>query len=218
MATTSTQHDPHRSLHRPGIADDGPDPTDEELMCRVCSDDGVAAFESLMHRHEHDILRYLRRYLGTVEMAEDACQATFLRVHQKRHSFTAGRRFRPWLYAIATNLAVDACRHARRHRMVGLDQAVGGADDGAQLVDFLAGDEQTADVRVDREELRRWVAAAIRQLPESMQTPVVLVYHQGMKYREAAHTLGIPVGTVKSRLHAALARIGRSWQQSGLNN
>ncbi|MFM8805537.1 MAG: RNA polymerase sigma factor, partial [Planctomycetia bacterium] len=135
MATTSTQHDRHRSSPRPGIADDGPEPTDEELMHLACADDGVAAFELLMHRHEHDILRYLRRYLGNVEMAEDACQATFLRVHQKRHAFTAGRRFRPWLYAIATNLAIDACRHARRHRMVGLDQTVGGADDGVQLVD-----------------------------------------------------------------------------------
>ena len=194
------------------------DPTDEELLCRACADDDGAAFESLMHRYEHEVFGYLRRYLGNVEMAEDACQATFLRVHQKRHSFTAGRRFRPWLYAIATHQAIDACRQARRHRMVGLGQAVGGADDGPQLIDFLAGDEQAVETRVDREELRRWVAAAVGTLPESMQTPVMLVYHRGMKYREAADTLGIPVGTVKSRLHAALARLGRSWQQSGLNN
>lgn len=218
MAIANPRHEPPRSPQRHVGAGSEAEPTDEELMCRTCADDGVAAFESLMHRHEREVFCYLRRYLGNVEMAEDACQATFLRVHQKRHQFNAGRRFRPWLYAIATNQAIDACRHARRHRMVGLDQIVGGADDGAQLIDFLAGDDQAADIRIDREELRRWVATAVRQLPESMQTPVVLVYHRGMKYREAAHTMGIPVGTVKSRLHAALARLGRNWQQRGLNN
>jgi RNA polymerase sigma-70 factor (ECF subfamily) len=59
------------------------------------------------------------------------------------------------------------------------------------------------------------VRSAVDDLPESLKGTVLLVYHQGMKYREAADVLGIPVGTVKSRLHAALLKLNESWQTSG---
>jgi RNA polymerase sigma-70 factor (ECF subfamily) len=177
------------------------------------SDDEVA-FESLMHRYEQKILGYLRRYLGNLEMAEDVCQATFLRVHLKRHSFADGRRFRPWLYAIATHQAIDACRIARRHRMVHLDTSLSGDSDGATFVDVIAGDEATADDHAEQAESREWIASAVSQLPERMRTPLMLVYQQGMKYQDVAASLGIPVGTVKSRLHTALTRLTRSWQES----
>jgi RNA polymerase sigma-70 factor (ECF subfamily) len=189
-------------------------PTDEDLICRVRSADDEVAFESLMQRYEQKIFGYLRRYLGNVEMAEDVCQATFLRVHVKRHSFADGRRFRPWLYAIATHQAIDACRIARRHRMMQLDNGLGGGDDGATFVDVIAGDEATADDRAEQAETREWIAAAVQALPERMRTPLMLVYQQGMKYHEVAESLGIPVGTVKSRLHTALASLTRSWQES----
>jgi RNA polymerase sigma-70 factor (ECF subfamily) len=198
-----------------GVA--GAEPTDEDLIGRVRLADDADAFESLMHRYEHEIFGFLRRYLGNVEMAEDVCQATFLRVHLKRQSFEDGRRFRPWLYAIATNQAIDACRRARRHRMVGLDNGLRGADD-VRLIDFVPDHQVSADDGAEREESRQWVASAVEELPEQMKTPLDLVYRRGMKYREAADTLGIPVGTVKSRLHAALTRLSRSWQESGLNN
>ena len=60
-----------------------------------------------------------------------------------------------------------------------------------------------------------WVRSAVEELPEPLKAALILVYHQGMKYREAADVLGIPVGTVKSRLHAALLKLNESWQTSG---
>ena len=89
-----------------------------------------------------------------------------------------------------------------------------GGDDGATFVDVIAGDEATADDRAEQAETREWIAAAVQALPERMRTPLMLVYQQGMKYHEVAESLGIPVGTVKSRLHTALARLTRSWQES----
>ena len=65
------------------------------------------------------------------------------------------------------------------------------------------------------EEARDWVRSAVEDLPEPLRAALVLVYHQGMKYREAADVLGIPVGTVKSRLHSALLKLNESWQRSG---
>jgi RNA polymerase sigma-70 factor (ECF subfamily) len=218
MATFASQH----RLSKPSRTDHGArgeaEPTDEDLIGRFRIADDEEAFGSLMQRYERKLFGYLRRYLGNAEMAEDVCQDTFFRVHLKRHSFADGRRFRPWLYAIATHQAIDASRRARRHRMVPLDSIPRGADDGAALVDMMSGDDETASDRAEREESSRWVSSAVQELPERMRHPLFLVYHQGMKHREVADALGIPVGTVKSRLHTALQRLNRSWQDSGRQN
>jgi RNA polymerase sigma-70 factor (ECF subfamily) len=189
--------------------------SDEELLRRCRRHEDAAAFESLVQRYEQELFSYLRRYLGNAEMAEDVFQATFLQVHLKREQFEEGRRFRPWLYTIATNQAIDAQRRNRRHRMVSLDNRTGGEDDVGTLVEMLAGNGQTADKQMEVEEAREWVRSAVDDLPESLKSALMLVYHQGMKYREAADVLGIPVGTVKSRLHSALLKLNESWQRSG---
>jgi RNA polymerase sigma-70 factor, ECF subfamily len=189
--------------------------SDEELLRRCCVNGDSAAFESLVHRYESELFSYLRRYLGNAEMAEDVFQATFLQVHLKREQFEEGRRFRPWLYTIATNQAIDAQRRNKRHRMVSLDNRSGGENDIGSLVEMLAGDGRTADDLMQAEEARDWVRSAVDDLPEPLRAALLLVYHQGMKYREAADVLGIPVGTVKSRLHSALTKLNDSWRRSG---
>jgi len=189
--------------------------SDEELLRRCCRSGDGAAFESLVHRYEQELFSYLRRYLGSAEMAEDVFQATFLQVHLKKEQFEEGRRFRPWLYTIATNQAIDAQRRNRRHRMVSLDNRTGGENEVGSLVEMLAGNGQTADAQFEVEEAREWVRSAIDDLPDPLKSALMLVYHQGMKYREAADVLGIPVGTVKSRLHSALLKLNESWRRSG---
>ena len=187
--------------------------SDEELLRRSRVGGDTLAFETLVHRYEGELFSYLRRYLGSAEMAEDVFQATFLQVHLKQEHFEAGRRFRPWLYTIATNQAIDAQRRNKRHRIVSLDSRSG--DDVGTLVDMLAGTEGTADVMAEDQESRDWVRAAVDDLPEPLKGTLMLVYYQGMKYREAADVLGIPVGTVKSRLHAALLKLNESWGRGG---
>lgn len=186
--------------------------SDEDLILRARRGDGGSAFESLLHRYEHDLFRYLRRYLGSAELAEDVFQLTFLQVHLKRESFEDGRRFRPWLYAIATNQAIDAQRRNRRHRMVSLDHPLGHDADSGSLRQVIAGDGDSADRASEDREAAEWVRAAVDALPSPQKTVLLLVYHEGLKYREAAATLGLPVGTVKSRLHAAIRSLTRSWQ------
>jgi len=187
--------------------------SDEELLRRSRVGGDSLAFETLVQRYEGELFSYLRRYLGSAEMAEDVFQATFLQVHLKQEHFEAGRRFRPWLYTIATNQAIDAQRRNKRHRIVSLDSRSG--DDVGTLVDMLAGTEGTADVMAEDQESRDWVRAAVDDLPEPLKGTLMLVYYQGMKYREAADVLGIPVGTVKSRLHAALLKLNESWGRGG---
>ncbi|MEI8071367.1 MAG: RNA polymerase sigma factor [Planctomycetota bacterium] len=189
--------------------------TDEELISQFSTMDDTVAFELLVHRYENELFSYLRRYLGSTEMAEDVFQATFLQVHLKRENFEEGKKFRPWLYTIATHKAIDAQRRNRRHRMVSLDQRMGSDEDLGSLVDMLAGRGQTVDEQVEGEEARAWMRSAVEELPETLKNTLLLVYHQGMKYREAADVLAIPVGTVKSRLHSALLKLNQSWAISG---
>jgi len=188
--------------------------SDEDLFRRFRNASDEPAYEALVHRYETELFGYLKRYLGNAEMAEDVFQATFLQVYLKKEGFDEGRRFRPWLYTIATNQAIDAQRRNRRHRMVSLDQRTGDDDVGA-LVEMLAGRDETADERLSGEEAKQWIRAAVEDLPDTLRGALLLVYHQGLKYREAADVLGVPVGTVKSRLHSALLKLNQSWQASG---
>lgn len=103
-------------------------------------------------------------------MAEDVFQATFLQVHLKRENFEEGRRFRPWLYTIATNQAIDAQRRNRRHRMVSLDQRTGGDGDVGSLVEMLSGRDSTAGQKLEDEESKNWVRAAVEELPDPLKS------------------------------------------------
>ncbi len=187
--------------------------SDEELFQNFCDSESTSAYEALVARYERELFSYLRRYVGNAEMAEDVFQATFLQVYVKRDRFEAGRRFRPWLYTIATNQAIDAQRRNRRHRMVSLDQRAGNDDEG-DLMSVVSSTGPTAVENLEDEEAREWVRGAVDGLPETLRAALILVYHQGLKYREAADVLGIPVGTVKSRLHAALAKLNSAWTTS----
>jgi RNA polymerase sigma-70 factor (ECF subfamily) len=190
--------------------------TDEELLVSYRRTGRRHLFAQLVHRYERELYSYLRRYLGDAEMAEDAFQVTFLQVHLKCEQFEKGRKVRPWLYTIATNQAIDAQRRNKRHRMVSLDRVASGedGDEVGKLVDLLVSDAPDPFVQISQLERCEWVRDALGQLSEEMRNVVHLVYFQGLKYREAAEALDIPVGTVKSRLHAAILRLNEYWNST----
>jgi RNA polymerase sigma-70 factor (ECF subfamily) len=191
-------------------------PSDEQLLLGYRETGDRGQFTELVHRYERELYSYLRRYLGNAEMAEDAFQGTFLQVHLKCDQFEEGRRFRPWLYTIATNQAIDLQRRNRRHRLVSLDGSSRSSDDDqlGALLDLLESREEDPLTRVERDEQQRWVRRTVEELPEPLRAAVMLVYYQGLKYREAADVLSIPVGTVKSRLHTALLKLNQAWQRA----
>jgi RNA polymerase sigma-70 factor (ECF subfamily) len=173
-------------------------------------------FAELVRRYERELYSYLRRYLGNTEMAEDAFQAVFLQVHLKCDLFEPGRRVRPWLYAIATNQAIDAQRRNRRHRMVSLDQ-VGRttlADEIRDYAEAMVSDEPDPQATAGDRERNEFLRQAMDQLSDQMRSVIHLVYYQGLKYREAAEIMSIPVGTVKSRLHTAVAKLAEFWNRN----
>ena len=193
-----------------GPRDDLVGVSDEMLLTRYRDHGRAADFNALIHRYQQELYRYLARYLGDPALAEDVFQNTFLQVHLKRGFYEEGRPVRPWLYSIATHQAVDALRKAGRHPTISLDQKIGGSEgesDAGSLVDLLVSSSEGPLDELRREEQKRWVQESVAKLPEALRQTLILAYHQDLKYREIADILKIPVGTVKSRLHAALAKL-----------
>lgn len=191
------------------------DLSDEELLLRYRQTRDRELFTELVGRYERELYNYLRRYLGDVEMAEDTFQATFLQVHLKCDQFDAKRRFRPWLYAVATNQAIDAQRRDRRQKMRSLE-VLGISAEGMEelsMGDFLVSSEPSPSTLASDHERNELLQTAMTELTDQMRTAVQLVYYQGLKYREAAEIMAIPVGTVKSRLHAAIAKLTELWSR-----
>jgi RNA polymerase sigma-70 factor (ECF subfamily) len=190
--------------------------TDEELMIRYRDEGSADVFAELVNRYERELYRYLARYLGDPSLAEDVFQNTFLQVHLKRGLFEDGRPFRPWLYSIATHQAVDVLRKVGRHPTVSLDQTLAVPTDAqaGSLLDLLVNEGVGPLADLEEQERQQWVRESIARLPETLRQTLILAYHQDLKYREIAEILKIPVGTVKSRLHAAIAKLQQMARQA----
>jgi RNA polymerase sigma-70 factor (ECF subfamily) len=193
-----------------------PECSDEQLLALFRHGRGEA-FAVLVRRYEGELYGYLRRYLGDGDLAEDVFQNTFLQVFTKLDQYEAGRPVRPWLYTIATHQAIDAMRRQGRHQAVSLDQEreeLAGAD-VPQLLGLLESRGPGPLEQLQGEERRQQVRVCVDRLPDFLRQVVVLAYYQGLKYKDVADILGIPVGTVKSRLHAALCRLHEAWSTVG---
>jgi RNA polymerase sigma-70 factor, ECF subfamily len=189
--------------------------SDEALLAAYRQTGDRRLFAELVQRYERELYNYLRRYLGDAEQAEDVFQISCLMVHLKCDQFEPGRRFRPWLYAIATNAAIDAQRRERRHRAVSLDRnRKDSRQDEARLTDLLVSDSPDPLSEASRLESGEWVQEALDGLTDQMRDVVNLVYFQGLKYREAAEALDVPVGTIKSRMNAAVNKLYEFWKQT----
>jgi RNA polymerase sigma-70 factor, ECF subfamily len=184
-----------------------------ELLVRYATQGDRSAFDEIVHYYEREIFNYLHKYLGDRHLAEDAFQATFLQLHRKCRQFEPGRALRPWLYRIAANQANDLLRRNRRHKVLSLDVAAGSDEelDGQSPLRNCLRDDRDANPidRLESSEDCGRVAAAVDQLPKWLKQPIVLVVYQGLKYSAAAEIIGIPLGTLKSRLYEAIRRVGR---------
>ena len=177
------------------------DDSDEELMQRFSHGD-AEAFEVLFARHAAPLHGYLWRLLGDRALVEDLTQATFLSLVRARGRFREGSRFRPWLYAIATNAARDHLRRGRERLT-----ATG------ELPTGLAAEPQpTADAPLDAA-----VQRALAQLPESWRTVVVMHRFEELPFSEIAEALDTTEGAVKVRAHRGYERLrellGPLWKE-----
>ncbi len=192
------------------------EPSDEQLVERYRSGD-ASAFRSLIERHQDALLRFLIRFLGDRQAAEDVFQDAFLQVHLSVDSFDTSRRFKPWLFTIAANKGRDYRRRSHRRSALELSAPVSGGNSadgtGAQsFVDLMEVDVEAPTARLDAEERDALVQRAVDAMPEHLREILLLAYFQRMPYAVIADALDIPLGTVKSRLHSAVASFARQWE------
>lgn len=192
--------------------------TDEQLLLSYRSTGEQSHFTELERRYRQPLLYFLRRQIGSDSVAEDVLQATLMQLHVKCGQFEEGRMVRPWLYRIAMNQAIDNKRRNRRHEIVSLNQSTRSTDGQSyELVEMIRGDNPLPVETLQVEEQHKSVRQAVASLPQSLQTIVSLVFFQGLKYREAAEELSIPVGTLKSRMHSALLQLRSEWPELQLS-
>jgi RNA polymerase sigma-70 factor (ECF subfamily) len=186
--------------------------TDENLLADHVRGDS-AAFAELVKRYEKELYVFLRRFVFDRTVAEDLFQETFIQVHRNAHTFDPSRRFRPWLFTIAANKARDYLRAAGRKSTHSLDNTAGSSN-GSNVITFLdlmeAGVGQPEDELIRQEDVER-VREVITGLPEIYREVLLLNYFHRFAYKEIAEMLDLPLGTVKSRLHSALAYFARGW-------
>lgn len=188
------------------------DASDETLVARYVKGDR-SALRTLIDRHKNDLLRFLTRLTGDRDAAEDAFQETFLQFHLSARRFDTSRRFKPWIFTIAANKARDAMRKRGRRPTLGLSAPVGGASDGGsvEFIDLMEMPGPRPDARQDAREQQELVAKAMDSLSFSLREVLLLAYFQRLSYAQIAEDLDIPLGTVKSRLHSAVATFAKNY-------
>jgi RNA polymerase sigma-70 factor (ECF subfamily) len=154
------------------------------------------AFWSLVEPYERGLRALAYRLLNDRDLMDDALQEAYLKAFRALRTFRRDARVASWLYRIAYNSCLDQLRRAKRRRHMPLDGMGERADAGPD----------PAEVATRRHDL----AAAMTSLPPDMRAAVLLVDAEGMDYGEAAEVLGIPRGTVASRLNRARAQLRRA--------
>jgi RNA polymerase sigma factor (sigma-70 family) len=183
----------------PGVGTRDEDRGESDARVIARSRDEPELFAVLYDRHADAVHRYAARRLGP-EAAEDLMAETFVIAFQRRHTFDLARAdARPWLFGIATNL-VGRHRRAEARRFKAL----------SRLPEPVEHEEPVADPAVARAGAtggRRDRTAALAGLSARHRDVVLLIAWAGLDYEEAAHALGVPVGTIRSRLNRARSKL-----------
>ena len=176
-------------------------PTDRELIDRYVEGDRTA-FDGLIREHGPSVLGYLRRVCQNDDDADDCFQETFRRVHEKARTIK-GDSFKPWLFRVATNVAMDGFRRKKRERVVTLDCDLANPDclSPVELAEDASASPENGLIEAEQ---ARQVREAVASLPDRQRTTLVLAYYQKLTYAQVAETLGCSVGTVKTQMFRAL--------------
>jgi RNA polymerase sigma-70 factor (ECF subfamily) len=191
--------------------------TDEALLDAYVHGER-SALRELIERYRDELFHFLTRFLGSRAAAEDVFQETFLQVHLSADTFDTSRRLKPWLFTIAANKARDYHRKHGRRTPVSLSSSIGEEGQSQRYVDLMEADLPTPDAPLLDAERSRLVKAAIDSMPAHLREILLLSYFQRLSYNQIAETLEIPLGTVKSRLHTAVATFARAWTAARVEN
>jgi len=191
--------------------------SDEELLEAYRNGD-KASFQHLVERYQRELFHFLVRFLGDRAAAEDVFQESFLQVHQSAEQFDLQRRFRPWLFTIAANKARDLMRSQARRPTNPLQASISpGDDESGQFIDLMESAASLPSEPMEKRELQGLVHGTVMAMPEHLREILLLSYFHQFPYKQISDILNIPLGTVKSRLHAAVAYFADRWRATNQN-
>jgi RNA polymerase sigma-70 factor (ECF subfamily) len=188
------------------------EPSDAELLSRYIAGD-ERAFEEIVERYKNALYAFLRRFLNRQDLVEDAFQETFLQLYSSRESFDLERPLRPWLFTIAANKARDALRKQQRQATTSIG-TMSEPDDVSidDVLNTLSSYDVTPVDELNRDETAARVRETIASMPDNLREILILAYFDQFSYKQMAEMLGIPIGTVKSRLHTAIVYFTKKWK------
>jgi RNA polymerase sigma-70 factor (ECF subfamily) len=176
-------------------------PLDEQELIAKAKRGNVGAFEELVRMHQRSAVRVAYLVSGDVDAAEDVAQEAFVKAYRALSRFRQGLPFRPWLLRIVRNEALNQRRRRGRQERLSLRLSADPVSGGAA---------QSPEATVVAGITHEVVLAAVERLPERARQVVELRYLAGLSEEETATTLGVPVGTVKSRTSRALRALERA--------
>lgn len=185
--------------------------SDVELLKQYAAGE-QGAFQELVNQYKDSVYGFLRRRLNDRDLVDDVFQETFMQLYASRDTFDLSRPLRPWLFTIAANKARDALRRTQRVDCTNLGSMLDGEeysmDDALNTLDQ---DEHMPYDDLIRDETATGVKRVIAHMPARLREILMLAYFHKVPYAEIGRILGIPVGTVKSRLHTAVVRFAEDW-------
>ncbi len=179
------------------MADVQRDDPERDLLPAALAGD-LDAFEELVRRYQGRIVRFVRTLIGRADDAEDLAQEVFVRVHRALSRCRGQSWFRTWLYTVATNVARTHRHTRKREETVWVDS---GHDETTSFDPPDVADFEAAWLTRDT------IERALDQLPQELRVAVTLRDVHGLEYRDIAETMGVPIGTVESRIFRARQRL-----------
>jgi RNA polymerase sigma-70 factor (ECF subfamily) len=165
------------------------------------------AFDALVIKYQHKVVKLVMRYVRSISEAEDIAQEAFIKAYRALPQFRGDSAFYTWLYRIAINTAKNAVA-SRDRSPIDYDLDLEGSDDSYELQGRLK-DSETPEALALTEEIRVIVNSAMEALPEDLRTAIMLRELEGLSYEEIAASMDCPVGTVRSRIFRAREAIDR---------
>ncbi|MBV9712828.1 MAG: RNA polymerase sigma factor [Ktedonobacteraceae bacterium] len=188
--------------------------SDSELVAMM-REHNTDAFEELSARYREIIYRHVLSTVHDSDAAEDVVQEVFLRIWTHAEQWNERGTFKAWLFRIATNLALNYLRTLRRRRQQPLETPSDplDEDDESSIPEWMTNHALPGpEIIVEQGERSRLLQQLVNGLPEEKREVFRLIHDDEMEMRQVAETLGIPEGTVKSRLYYANRRLAREWQ------
>jgi RNA polymerase sigma factor (sigma-70 family) len=203
---------------RPGcgksIPESGVSKEEDLILIERAKKGDEGAYRTLLRKYERSVYTICLRMVRNREEAQDLAQDSFVKVFAMLERYNPTYAFSSWLFKITSNLCIDSLRK-RRIEGVPMDEPVK-SDSGDYTRQYESGEDDPETVTIKKERAG-YLTRAIDNLPPHYKLMVLLRHQEGLSYEEIASTVGIPLGTVKARIHRARQMLRKLLEESGFS-